>query len=164
MKTDCSGSPVRSNPDALIPVHFEFQNPKALSVCVAGTFNDWRPMATPLIRGSAGYWGKFAALFAGTYEYCLVVDERWILDPGNEASVANPFGGRNSVLTVSPSTVGPDLLHSEYLPAPSQVAFQNAFSGKTVAPILTEAPLLSPVIVDLPESTVLHSINTTKTS
>ena len=158
MKTDCSGSPVGLNPDALIPVRFEFQNPKALSVCVAGTFNEWQPMATPLIRGSGGYWGKFAALFAGTYEYCLVVDDLWILDPKNEKSVANPFGGRNSVLTVSHSADAPELLHAEHLPSPSQVALQNTFIGKTIAPILSEAPLLPPVILDLPESTVLHTL------
>src|SRR5688572_15583725 len=84
----------------LIPIHFKFQHNDAATVYVAGTFNGWHPQATPLVKRSGGQWGKFTALSAGTYEYCLVVDEDWILDPKNPASVANPFGGRNSVLTV----------------------------------------------------------------
>jgi hypothetical protein len=37
-----------------------------------------------------------------SYEYCLVVDGQWIPDPKAKETVGNPFGGRNSVLTVSP--------------------------------------------------------------
>ena len=162
MKTDCNGSSTNPNRDVLIPIRFAFKNPNAVSVCVAGTFNEWRPRATPLIRGSGGHWGKFTALFAGTYEYCLVVDERWILDPNNQRSVANPFGGRNSLLTVSHSTREPELLNADYLPAPSPAAIPKGLIDKTIASIAPDAPLLSPVILDLPESTVLHTINTAK--
>ena len=164
MKTDSGGSPISIDAAPLIPIRFEFRNPSAGSVYVAGTFNKWRPMATPLTRGYGGHWGKFTALRAGTYEYCLVVDEDWILDPLNEASVTNPFGGRNSVLTVSHSTAEPSLFSAEYLPAHSQLAFQKGFIDKTVVAILPDAPLVSAVTPDLPESTVLHSINAAKTA
>jgi hypothetical protein len=100
MKIELSGESPCADRAPLIPVHFAFRSPEASAVYVAGSFNEWKPEATPLNRGSGGHWSKFAALCAGTYEYCLVVDEHWILDPLNKASVANPFGGRNSVLTV----------------------------------------------------------------
>ena len=38
---------------------------------------------------------------AWTYEYCLVVDGRWMPDPQARETVPNPFGGRNSVLKVA---------------------------------------------------------------
>jgi hypothetical protein len=38
---------------------------------------------------------------AWTYEYCLVVDGRWIPDPLARETVPNPFGGKNSVLKVA---------------------------------------------------------------
>jgi len=37
----------------------------------------------------------------GRYEYLFVVDGQWLPDPNAKESVANPFGGRNSVLRVS---------------------------------------------------------------
>jgi hypothetical protein len=51
----------------------------------------------------AGYWLKQSALAPGTYEYCLVVDGQWMPDPLATESVANPFGGRNSILKVAGS-------------------------------------------------------------
>ena len=45
---------------------------KVVAVGIAGTFNDWRPQATPMIRLNDGRWAKELALPPGTYEYCLV--------------------------------------------------------------------------------------------
>ena len=36
----------------------------------------------------------------GTYQYKLVVDGQWILDPLNPKEAPNDFGGSNNVLTV----------------------------------------------------------------
>ena len=36
------------------------------------------------------------------YQYKLVVDGQWILDPLNPQEAPNDFGGRNNVLTVEP--------------------------------------------------------------
>jgi 1,4-alpha-glucan branching enzyme len=98
-------------PDAgthLVPVRFEFMDPKAVSVSVAGSFNHWRPEAKTLHASGGGRWSKDTALMPGTYEYCLIVDGRWIPDPLAAESVANPFGGRNSVLEVA-AAQGADL-------------------------------------------------------
>jgi 1,4-alpha-glucan branching enzyme len=84
----------------LVPVRFEFTHPTAVSVCVAGTFNDWKPEAKPMHPLGGGRWLKETVLPPGTYEYCLVVDGQWIPDPLAQQTVPNPFGGRNSVLKV----------------------------------------------------------------
>jgi 1,4-alpha-glucan branching enzyme len=83
------------------PVRIEFNHPTAATVSVAGSFNDWRPHATPLIPLGEGRWVKELALPSGTYEYRLVVDGEWIADPFAKESAPNPFGGLNSVLRVA---------------------------------------------------------------
>ena len=87
----------------LVPVRFEFTHPTATSVCIAGTFNNWKPETKTLHSSGGGKWRKETALAPGIYEYCLVVDGQYIPDPLAKETVANPFGGRNSVLTVSHS-------------------------------------------------------------
>ena len=83
------------------PVHVEFAHASATKVAIAGTFNDWRPEATPMIPVGDGRWAKRLALPPGTHEYCIVVDGRWMADPRAPENVPNPFGGMNSVLRVS---------------------------------------------------------------
>src|SRR5262245_54660768 len=85
-------------------IRIEFTDPVAATVAVAGTFNDWRPDASPMVRVSGGRWVKDLALLPGTYEYRLVVDGIWIPDPAAPQTVPNPFGERNSVLKVNPAT------------------------------------------------------------
>ncbi len=49
-----------------------------------------------------GLWITRQNVPTGTYEYALVINEAdFIADPSNPNTVPNPFGGRNSVLTVS---------------------------------------------------------------
>jgi 1,4-alpha-glucan branching enzyme len=88
----------------LVPVRFEFTHPTAKTVCVAGSFNHWQPEAKTLHSAGSGKWWKETNLAPGTYEYCFVVDGQWIPDPRAKETIANPFGGRNSVLTVASKT------------------------------------------------------------
>ena len=99
----------------LVPVHFEFTHPTAISVCVAGTFNHWQPEAKTLHSSGVGHWWKETSLAPGDYEYCLVVDGKWIPDPSARESVANPFGGRNSILKVANSPAAAHLASAENL-------------------------------------------------
>jgi 1,4-alpha-glucan branching enzyme len=87
----------------LIPVGFEFTHPVAITVSVAGSFNNWHPTSKSMQSLGCGYWAKEAFLPPGDYEYCLVVDGHWMPDPMAKDSVANPFGGRNSILHVMES-------------------------------------------------------------
>jgi 1,4-alpha-glucan branching enzyme len=82
-------------------VHFELTDHSATRVCIAGTFNDWKPEAGEMIRLDDGKWVKDLAIAPGTYEYRLVVDDKWMPDPQADHSVVNPFGERNSLLTVT---------------------------------------------------------------
>jgi 1,4-alpha-glucan branching enzyme len=81
-------------------VHVEFVHPEASAVAIAGTFNDWRPEATPMIALGKGRWRKELALPPGVYEYRLVVNGEWMADPLGQGTTPNPFGGLNSVLKV----------------------------------------------------------------
>lgn len=93
------------SPEAqLEPVRFEFTHPTASTVCVAGTFNHWKPEAKPMHSLGGGRWLKETTLAPGSYEYCLVVDGQWITDPLVKETVDNAFGGRNSILKVVAST------------------------------------------------------------
>ena len=84
-----------------LPVRFEFTDPEAGSVYIAGTFNNWQPDAKPMHPVGNGRWVKQTVLPIGIYEYCLVVDGKFRPDPMAEETVPNPFGGRASILKVN---------------------------------------------------------------
>ncbi len=68
---------------------------------MAGTFNDWRPEATPMVPIGDGRWMKDLTLPPGVYEYRIVADGEWMLDPLAAETVPNPYGGFNSVVRAS---------------------------------------------------------------
>ena len=109
--------PACKAPDSqLVPVHFEFKDPKATTVCLAGTFNHWQPESKTLQSSGVGHWWKDTALEPGIYEYCFVVDGKWMSDPLARETVPNPFGGRNSVLKVASSPEAAHRTDAENLP------------------------------------------------
>ena len=81
-------------------IPFEFHDPEAQVVCIAGTFNDWRPDVTPMIPMENGRRARKLSLPPGTCEYRLVVDGEWLSDPRAAEYVPAPCGGFNSVLKV----------------------------------------------------------------
>jgi 1,4-alpha-glucan branching enzyme len=100
MKQDYNAENAWSLGLPLVPVQFELVAPAAATVSVAGTFNDWHPTTKLMYRSGAGHWLKEAFLPPGDYEYCLVVDGRYMPDPHAQGRVPNPFGGWNSTLKV----------------------------------------------------------------
>jgi len=84
-----------------VTVRFVLFAPDAHEVSLAGTFNQWNPAATPLVRtGAPGVWSATLTLPAGQHQYAFVVDgARWVADPGAPA-VDDGFGRRNSVLSL----------------------------------------------------------------
>jgi 1,4-alpha-glucan branching enzyme len=116
MKHNHNHDNAKSAGPQLVPVRFEYTHPTAHTVSIAGTFNHWQPEAKTLHSSGAGNWWKETALAPGTYEYCLVVDGKWIPDPLARDSVANPFGGRNSILKVCSSSAAAHLDDAENLP------------------------------------------------
>ena len=89
----CSPQPAR--------VSLELVEPAAQQVYVAGSFNEWKPQATPMVALGNGRWKGDLKLGPGRYEYLFVVDGQWRPDPNARETVQNPFGGQNSVVMVS---------------------------------------------------------------
>jgi hypothetical protein len=83
------------------PVRFVFHDPDARAVAVAGSFNDWNPVAAPLARSDKGDWTVTLTLAPGQHQYAFVVDgRRWVADPAAPA-IDDGFGRRNSVIAVT---------------------------------------------------------------
>jgi glycosidase len=74
----------------------------AESVQVAAEFTSWSTKDQDFKKQSYG-WKRTVYLDPGLYQYQLVVDGKWILDPANPDSVDNNVGGYNSQLTVGGS-------------------------------------------------------------
>ena len=93
--------PIATPAAATVTVRFVLFAPDAQQVSLAGTFNQWDPAATPLVRtGTPGVWSATLTLPAGQHQYAFVVDgARWVADPGAPA-VDDGFGRRNSVLSL----------------------------------------------------------------
>ena len=79
---------------------FEFQHGEASAVCIAGSFNDWHPSATPMVALGDSRWVKELTLPPGRYEYRIVVNGEWAYDPNAKEVAPNPHGGVNGVVTV----------------------------------------------------------------
>lgn len=84
----------------LHPVRIEFHHEQAQAVFIAGTFNDWNPITTPMIALGEGRWVKELTLPPGRYEYRFVVDGEWFSDPAASEQAPNPHGSSNSVIVV----------------------------------------------------------------
>jgi 1,4-alpha-glucan branching enzyme len=81
-------------------IEFTLKAPRAHSVTVAGSFNDWEPAKTPLRKGKGGLWRTSLLLSPGRYVYRFVVDGQWRSDPNAKESAANEYGATNSVVEV----------------------------------------------------------------
>ena len=81
-------------------VHLRVFKDGARNVCVAGTFNDWKPNQAPLQRNGNGEWEIALSLKPGDYEYRFLADDQWMDDPLACRHAENPFGGVNAVLHV----------------------------------------------------------------
>jgi hypothetical protein len=77
----------------------KFEN--ASKVLIAGDFNHWSPMSTPMIRSEThGMWVTKLPLYPGRYRYRFIVDGRWTTDPNNTYVESNQFGELNNVVEV----------------------------------------------------------------
>jgi len=82
---------------------FVFHDDAAESVSVAGDFNDWNKLATPLERNGSGLWSTQIVIpHSGRFEYKFIVNgNRWIEDPSNGMKAPDQFGGLNSVVVIT---------------------------------------------------------------
>ncbi|MDB5327368.1 MAG: putative chromosome partitioning protein, partial [Phycisphaerales bacterium] len=82
-------------------VHFAAKFAEARRVQVAGDFNGWSSVSTPLTSPEPGRWIARLPLQAGRYKYRFVVDGVWTNDPHNPATETNEFGELNNVVEVA---------------------------------------------------------------
>lgn len=82
--------------DVVFAARFE----DARNVQLAGDFNNWSPMSTPMICERPGVWRMSLPLPPGRYRYRFVVDGKWITDPNNQYVEANQYGELNNVVEV----------------------------------------------------------------
>jgi hypothetical protein len=76
-----------------------FEN--ASNVLIAGDFNNWSPMSTPMqTNGSPGHWQMKLPLRKGRYRYRFIVDGNWVTDPNNTYVESNQFGELNNIIEV----------------------------------------------------------------
>ena len=90
----------RARNKGLVTVTFTLPRTESATVHVMGDFNDWRPVHA-MERAEDGGWRLTVELERGReYQYRYLLDGTvWTNDPDAERSVANPYGGENSVLT-----------------------------------------------------------------
>jgi len=85
--------------DALV---FSYHDDHAADVRLAGDFNQWDMSRDRFTRDSDGLWiARLGTPGPGCYRYKLVVDGRWIDDPGHLLKCPDPYGGFNSLLWVA---------------------------------------------------------------
>lgn len=81
---------------------FTFDGRTAKEVYIVGDFNNWAAgEPARLVSKPNGRWEKVLNLQPGRYRYKFVVDGQWLQDPRNNQTEPNPFGGVDSVLTIS---------------------------------------------------------------
>jgi cyclomaltodextrinase len=76
------------------------------SVQIAGAFNNWNPKSNPLQK-IGKEWQADLLIDPGVYQYKVVIDGNWILDPYNPDSADNNIGGYNSVMNVAAAAQKP---------------------------------------------------------
>ncbi|MEA2710264.1 MAG: chromosome partitioning protein [Phycisphaerales bacterium] len=83
--------------EVIFAVKFE----EAKKVLIAGDFNGWSAMGTPLhTNGRPGVWTTKLPLPRGRYRYRLIVDGQWMTDPNNKYVEVNEYGEMNNIVEV----------------------------------------------------------------
>jgi hypothetical protein len=94
-------APAKSAP-ATKRVSFTVRADPGSLVTIAGSFNNWDPLSHPLLDAEeVGTYTTTLALQPGTYEYKLVINGTWCVDPNCPEWTQNEFGTLNSVCKVA---------------------------------------------------------------
>jgi hypothetical protein len=97
------GSSTDPRQASLIPVTFTLSYPKAESVSLIGSFNQWNPAGHKMRQvGDLNTWVLELRLPEGRHEYAFLVDGKMVVpDQSSPFYQSDGFGNRNSVLFVS---------------------------------------------------------------
>ena len=134
---------------------FNPQDTQYKTVKVAGNFNDWNPNNT-IMKWRGDAWEATVKMNPGNYQYQIVANDQWILDPANPDSIDNNIGGFNSPLIVSGGnpSLAPKLFSKSYKEKSITLGIQNKIQ-KVVALWQNQAlPIKktdTELIIDIPE-------------
>jgi 1,4-alpha-glucan branching enzyme len=87
--------------------NFVCDAPEAKAVFIAGIFNAWNSLATPMAKNHRGNWFAALHLPPGTHEFKFVVGGEWCCEPDCNKStdcpqcVPNDFGTMNRLIEVT---------------------------------------------------------------
>jgi 1,4-alpha-glucan branching enzyme len=82
-------------------VMFSVKFDQAKKVALAGEFNGWSPLGTPMqVNGKPGVFTAKLPLPRGRYRYRIIVDGQWMTDPNNKYVETNEYGELNNVVEV----------------------------------------------------------------
>jgi 1,4-alpha-glucan branching enzyme len=102
----CAARSVTSPPPAAVVtrdgVRFVLMRSDALSVSLAGSFNQWSPSSHPLVRQKGGGpWTIVVPLPPGEHTFMYVVNgSEWVSPPLAEDYVDDGFGAKNGIVVV----------------------------------------------------------------
>jgi glycosidase len=115
--------------------------PPPQRVNVAGDFNNWSQMDTPMVRDGDAYVAD-VHLADGVHYYKFVVDGKWTNDPASESDleIDDNYGGKNSAVMI-----GPDGRH---LPPPAPNAI-NASAVTFDSTDVRDCNIASPTLLRL---------------
>jgi cyclomaltodextrinase / maltogenic alpha-amylase / neopullulanase len=91
---------VRRAREVEVAIAFDPKGKEYQTVQVAGEVNGWNPAMGEMHHREEGLWEIPFKLNPGRYQYQIVVDGKWMLDPANPVKVPNGIGGVNSELVV----------------------------------------------------------------
>ncbi len=73
----------------------------ARKVLIAGDFNGWSTMGTPMQSVSPGQWRMTLPLPSGRYRFRYIVDGQWVTDEQHGHTEANEYGELNNIVEVA---------------------------------------------------------------
>ncbi len=82
------------------PVRFDYFNPAAQEIFIAGDFNNWSTSSHKLTKDKTGRHNIEIKLHPGRYQYKFVVDGKWMVDQKPTTLIDNSFGTKNSVIDI----------------------------------------------------------------
>jgi hypothetical protein len=98
-----NGGSIYPRQASLVSVTFTLSYPKAESVSLIGSFNQWNPVGHKMhLLGDRNTWVLELRLPEGRHEYAFLVDGKMVVpDQSSPFYQSDGFGNRNSVLFVS---------------------------------------------------------------
>ncbi|MFN0275685.1 MAG: alpha-amylase family glycosyl hydrolase, partial [Chitinophagales bacterium] len=78
---------------------FDAQGKTYSKVSIVGDFTGWNPNVI-FMENKKGIWQAELVLNPGRYQYQIVADGNWFLDPSNSEKIDNGIGGYNSLMKV----------------------------------------------------------------